>query len=147
VRACWLCMHREREKSIRAHVREEEKLEKSRRKYAKMRRKRTTFCLSGSPSLSTHALSLSAGRCCTHAQHAHTHVHVCAFVLFTQAQLIPANTPHSVSFSQVAYSDFLKALDSGRVSEVRVDVEHLYYKVGDEKFSTQQLTAPPELVK
>ena len=63
------------------------------------------------------------------------------------ALLVPLPAPDSPSPRQrVGYSEFLRALDSGAVSEVRVAEDNLDFKVGEESYSTQQLTAPPELV-
>lgn len=65
------------------------------------------------------------------------------------ALLVPLPSPDGQSArTRVPYSDFLKALDAGRVAEVRVTEDDLHFKLstGEDKFSTTQITAPPELV-
>jgi len=54
---------------------------------------------------------------------------------------------HLRAVTQVPYSDFLKALDAGRVAEVRVTEEDLHFKLnsGEDKFRLQECRLPLHL--
>ena len=65
------------------------------------------------------------------------------------ATLVLPPPPRSLRHSEVPYSEFLHAIEGGKVSEVKIGDDALTFRMKDERrdFHTYQPTVEPELIK